>query len=482
MEITALSPQSLWKHFAAICRIPHPSGHEAGIREYIKGFAHHNGIEYCEDAVGNAMLIRPATSGREFYPRVIMQSHIDMVPQKNSGTAFDFLTDAIQPYIDGNWVKAACTTLGADNGIGIAAALAMMEDKQLIHGPLKAIFTVEEETGLTGALNLSPEFLQGDILLNLDSEEEGMAFIGCAGGSRTEYVFNCDREPSPINHVAIRVALTGLRGGHSGMEINLGRGNAIIILARILQDAVKSFDLRLAAINGGSLDNAIPREAFADIILPPDQEMELAVMLEKLAMREIETLGENDPGMKLTLLKDVDFCSIMEKETQTDLLKVLVNCPNGVIKMSESIPNLVETSTNLGVIKTTSDLIRLTCLQRSSCDSEREQLVTRMNDFFSQAGADVERKNSYPGWQPNTDSPVLGLLQNVYRDLFEGALQVRAIHAGLECGIFRNINPKLDMISFGPEIRSPHSPDEQVLIASVERFYQLLCALLRRID
>ena len=480
MEITALKPQNLWKHFNAICGIPHPSGHEAGIRAYIKNFAATNGIDYQEDRTGNVMLLKTAGKGREFSPRIILQAHMDMVPQKNSTTNFDFTRDPIQPYIDGDWVKASGTTLGADNGIGLAAALAVMEDQTFSHGPLKAIFTVEEETGLTGACNLSKEFLSGDILLNLDSEEDGLAFIGCAGGVRTAFIFNCDREQPPRNHVAVRLALTGLRGGHSGMDINNGRGNAIILLAQLLQEISTMFEVKLAALNGGSLDNAIPREAFADIMLPPDQEMEFALAADEWFNRKTAELGRNEPNMNLKLLKDIEFSGVMEPAIQQGIIDAVAGCRNGMVKMNPFIHDLVQTSTNLGVIKTGEGTVTVTCLQRSSVDAERDALVAEMSGFFIRAGATAETHNSYPGWSPDPKSPVLELLQQVYRELFQNTLTAKAVHAGLECGIFKGINPSLDMVSFGPEIRSPHSPDERVDIVSVEKFYRLLTGLLEK--
>ena len=481
MEIIDLTPSLVWKHFAALCGIPHPSGHEAGIREYIRRFAVDRGLDYREDPVGNVILIKPATPGRESVPSVILQAHMDMVPQKNAATEFDFLRDPIRPRIDGEWVKATCTTLGADNGIGLSAALAVMEDPDLRHGPLKAIFTVEEETGLSGALNLSRESLSGKILFNLDSEEEGLAFIGCAGGERADFLFNCDPEPVPVDNVSLRMALTGLRGGHSGMEINTGRGNAVIILAQVLREAMTTFPLRLASLNGGSLDNAIPREAFADLVIPPEEEMEFAAFVNWIKRQYAAKLGDSDPGMQLILTRKPDLVEVMDPATQKAIVNAVATCRNGVVKMCESIPELVETSSNLGLIETRNGIVKITCLLRSSNDLEREKLLTEMSAFFTAAGADMERRNAYPGWQPNPDSPALKHLQQVYHDLFQGTLHAKAVHAGLECGIFKGICPELDMISFGPEIRSPHSPDERVHIGSVARFYQLLGAALGRL-
>ena len=477
--ISHLEPEILWRQFENICAIPHPSGHEAELRRYLKLFAEQHGLAYYSDTVGNVFIEKAASPGLENSPKVILQGHMDMVPQKNSATVFDFESDPVQPVIDGDWVKAQGTTLGADNGIGMAAALAVLEDSRTMHGPLAALFTVEEETGLTGASGVHPRFLDADILLNLDSEEDGFAYIGCAGGCRTDFILNFDHVAAPVEYVAVSVAVSGLRGGHSGMDIDLGRANANKLLARLLCEAGERFDLRLASINGGGLDNAIPREAVAELLLPADQEMEFGYFVELFHKNAREEYAVADPDINICLHKSAPQSHVLEKEIQDSLIKLINECPNGVVARADG---MVQTSTNFASISTTGDMLKITTSQRSSIDAERDALTDGIAALFEAAGADTIRRNSYPGWAPDENSKVLSLLSKAYSELFDAGLNVRTIHAGLECGCFKGINPDIDMASFGPEIVNPHSPDEKVQISSVSRFWRLLNRLLEKIS
>jgi dipeptidase D len=404
-----------------------------------------------------------------------------MVPQKNSDKKHDFEKDAIETLVDGEWVKANGTTLGADNGIGVASMLAVLESKSLVHGPLEALFTVDEETGMTGAFALRPGMLKGDILLNLDSEDEGELYVGCAGGIDGNIAFGYTHEPVPKDYKSYKIQIRGLRGGHSGLDIALGRGNSNFILFRLLYAAFRNTDMQISEIDGGNMRNAIPREAYAIIVVPKKQESEGIKILEKTAKTIKDELKNREPELKIEIVASNPVKRMMKKSLQKRLIGAVYACPNGVIRMSDDVPGLVETSTNLAIIKTEEKKIRVHCLLRSSVDSSKLALADRMRALFEMAGAKTEFAGSYPGWKPNMESAILKVMKKVYEKKFGVTPEVKAIHAGLECGLIGGVYPGLDMISFGPTIRHPHSPDEKVHIASVQKFWDYLTETLKNV-
>jgi len=477
-ELKKLSPGLLWNIFSDICSIPHPSGHEAALRDFLKSRAEDAGFKAVVDKAGNMLIEKSASPGREKHKTVILQSHLDMVPQKNSDIKFDFTKDPVETHIDGDMVKAEHTTLGADNGIGVAAMMALLLDKDIQHGPLKMLFTVEEETGLHGAGKLSHNFLDGDILINLDSEEEHRVFTGCAGGTRTEHVFTAEYEVVPPRNTAMSIRVSGLKGGHSGCDINAGRANSLKLLAEILTAAEERFGLRLADIHGGSQDNAIPREAFATVLMPLSSTDEFADFAAGFEVEKVQLFGRAEPNLHIQLICVRVPGRVFKGDFQTRLLKSLNDCPNGVVAMSEEFPGTVETSANLAVIKNEHDKIIVRISQRSSNEDSKKQLACRICDIFASAGAVSTRHSGYPGWEPKRNSPILKIFTEVHKEISGNEPEMVIVHAGLECGIIHSINPALDMISFGPEIRNAHSPDECVSISSVARFWNLLLKLL----
>ncbi len=480
--LNQLEPKLLWKYFEDICEIPHPSKKEAAIVEYVKEVGRKLGLETETDHVGNVVIRKPATTDMSDRKTVILQGHLDMVPQKNSDTAHDFEKDPIQPYIDGEWVKAKGTTLGADNGIGVAAALAVLASSDIEHGPLECLFTIDEETGMTGAFELKPDFLKGDILINMDSEDEGELYIGCAGGIDTNAFFKYSEEDVPEDHVAYSVDVKGLKGGHSGLDINLGRGNAIKLLNRLLWKAQRELELRLSSVDGGSLRNAIPREANAVITLPADKMADFEQMAANMLADWKNELSSVDPGVELIVRKTALPEKIMDKNSTKNIFNAVYACPNGTIRVISEMPEVVETSTNLAVLKSENGVVEAATLQRSSVDSAKMDLCNMMRAVFEMAGAEVEQTGEYPGWKPNVDSPILKTMKEVYEKLYGKIPEQKVIHAGLECGILGGTYPKLDMISFGPTIRNPHSPDEMVNITTVKLFYDYLVETLRHVQ
>ncbi len=476
-----MKPEMLWYIFHEICVIPHPSGREAELRDFLRNRAKASGLNVSVDDVGNLLIEKSACPDREKAKTVILQGHLDMVPQKNSSVEFDFNNDAIVPCVQDGWITASKTTLGADNGIGVAAAMAVMLSKDISHGPLKALFTVQEETGLNGAMGLNPDFLQGDILINLDSEDENKIFTGCAGGARASYKFIPTWESAPEGYCGLKVSVTGLRGGHSGCDIDKGRCNANKIIVSLLKNYANDFDLRVVSIAGGTLDNAIPREAFAIIALPDEQVVSFAESVNEFYLDLKSAFSDREPEMKIEACAWELTGEVWSQDFQRTVLQVLCDCPHGVIRMSRSIPGLVETSTNLAVIETTPDVIKIKTSQRSSFDADRRQLTAEVSDIFIQAGASASIDNEYPGWAPDSESEILRLTSEIHLKLFGAEPEITAIHAGLECGIIEGKNPHLDMISIGPEIRNAHSPDEKVEVASVERFWNLLTAILEQV-
>lgn len=477
-EILKLKPENVWKHFYELTQIPRPTGHTKAVEKYVVDFAKGLNLDVKQDKVGNVLITKPASKGMENAPTVILQSHLDMVPQKNSDVQHDFLKDPIETVIDGNIVKAKSTTLGADNGIGAAAILAVMEDDSLVHGKIEGLFTIDEEEGMVGAFGLEPGFLTGSILLNLDTEEEGELCIGCAGGIDENVSWQYKDVEAPAGDVAVKVSLKGLKGGHSGGEIHLGRANANKLMFRFLKEAVRSLDARLASVEGGSLRNAIPREAFAVLTVLPENADALMDLVDDYNDLYCEEFAEIETNLTLKAEK-VDLPkTVLPEEIQDDVINAVVACPNGVISMLQSFPGIVESSTNIASIKSGEGKVEIKFLTRSSSESKKEALDSMIESVFSLADAKVEAVNGYPGWQPNAHSKVLEVMKSLFVSQFGREPQVQVVHAGLECGIILGSTPGLDIVSFGPTIMNPHSPDEFVEIDTVERFYHYLTAIL----
>lgn len=483
MKITELKPALVWQAFDEITKVPRPTHHLDKMKAFLLDWAKRHNIEAESDAVGNVVMRVPATPGCENAPVVVLQAHQDMVAEKNPGVKHDFMTDPITTVIDGDWVRAEGTTLGADDGMGCAAAMACLIDPDLKHGPLEALFTVDEEQGLIGANGLQAGFIHGDVLLNLDSEEMGQLVIGCAGGKVTECRLPYRRVPMPTDLVCYKVSLGGLKGGHSGMEIGLGRANANQQLARTLWEADRVTPLELCEIDGGNLANAIPREAHAVVAVSRDN----TVAFENFIIAHNDMLHA-----EFALAENKDFslvaepvdprADIIESGTAHRLIAALFACPNGVQGMSLAIDGLIETSCNLASVKMTGDdRILVTVHQRSAVDSRRDEIADRISALFGMIGADVSFDDAYVGWSPNPESKVLKIAEASYKDLFHAEPRVEALHAGLECGLFLEKMPGLDMVSFGPTLKSIHSPSEKVLIESVAQFYDLLHEIVSRL-
>lgn len=480
-DIRQLEPAKLWQHFYSLTRIPRPSGKKDQIGEFLINFGKSLGLETLQDETGNVLIRKPATKGMEDRKAVILQAHMDMVPQKNAGTQHDFETDPIQAYIDGAWVKAKGTTLGADNGIGVAAAMAILSSDDIPHPALEMFITTDEETGMYGAFGLQPGFLKGDILINMDSEDEGELYVGCAGGIDINVEYDYREVPVPEGDIAVKIALTGLKGGHSGVDIHLQRANANKLMFRLLKEAVSNFEARLASVEGGSLRNAIPREAFAVVTVPEEGVealMTLVATFEKLFQDEYSGVEDR---ISLKAEKTDLPPGLFPEEIQDDLINGVTACPDGVFRVIPEIPSVVETSNNLAIVKSEGQKIRCKCLIRSSVESRKQELSSMIISAFALAGACVTLSGDYPGWKPNLQSPILQEMNRVYKNKFGQEPKVMIIHAGLECGILGMHYPDLDMISFGPTIRHPHSPDEKVNIESVRKFWDYLVATLAAI-
>ncbi|MBI4645507.1 MAG: aminoacyl-histidine dipeptidase [Bacteroidia bacterium] len=474
MNISDLEPKQLWTNFEKICTIPHPSKKEDRLIQYVKAFGEELGLKTIADETGNVIIQKPATPGMENRMGVVLQGHLDMVPQKNTDTTHDFEKDAIQAYIDGEWIMAKGTTLGADNGIGVAAALSILQSKDIPHGPLEALFTIDEETGMTGAFGLKPGILKGDILLNMDSEDEGELFIGCAGGMDANISMTYRDEKVHEGFISYHLKLTGLKGGHSGLDIHLGKGNANKLLFRFLKNASESQGIRIATVSGGNLRNAIPREAFATIIVPSEKQNDFLANVKSHKEIYKNELSVVEPELNFEAAPTDTPVSIMDTHSQELLIKVIYGCPNGVLRMSDTMPGIVETSNNLAIVKIEKGTITVNCLMRSSVDSAKWDLAYMIQSIFELASAKVSFEGEYPGWKPNINSPILNLMKDVYKKKFNKIPEVKVIHAGLECGILGAIYPHWDMVSFGPTIRAPHSPGEKVNIKSVNKFWEFL--------
>ena len=478
-EIINIEPKVVWENFYALTQVPRPSKHEEKIQDFMMKFGKSIGLETEKDAVGNVVIRKPATPGMENRKGIVLQGHLDMVPQKNSDTKHDFENDPIDAWIDGDWVKAHGTTLGADNGMGVAAAMAVLASKDLAHGPVEALFTCDEETGMTGAFGLQAGWLKGDILLNMDSEDEGELYVGCAGGVNGNIEFEYDEMIVPKGYSPFKVIIKGLKGGHSGLDINLGRGNANKLLVRFLKYATQELDIRLAEINGGGMRNAIPREAYAVVVVPTEAVTEFLAAVEKYENIYKAELRISEPNLSFKAEETAKPKSLIDERVQDDLIDAVYGCPNGTIRLSDSMPGLVETSTNLATVKSENGVISVKCLLRSSVDSAKDDLCEQVESVFSLAGAMVSFDGGYPGWKPNMDSDILKQMKQIYENKFGRVPEVKAIHAGLECGILGANYPHWDMISFGPTMRFPHSPDEKVNIPTVQKFWDFLVETLK---
>ena len=480
MALQGLEPKLLWKHFDKILSIPHGSGNEAQLAEYLLSYAKSKDLQAEQDESGNVVIHVPATKGNESAPTVVLQGHIDMVCEKNADVEHDFLKDPIEVQLDGEWLTAQGTTLGADNGIGMAAALATIESEDIVHGPLELLFTVDEEVGLTGAGKLKSGFVTGKMLLNLDSEELGAVYIGCSGGGDSTIKLPVTMIDAPAGTKGYVLKVTGCRGGHSGIDIHEQRGNAIMILARVLAKAVKMQPCHLAGLKGGNKRNAIPREAEATLMV-----LETAVDdLAKLVSDELEKIKVELGGKEKELAVSVEPADptsfkVMDADSQKAVLDLLIAIPHGVEAMSYDIAGLVETSNNLATVSAGGDEIVIGTSTRSSITSALQALRDRICSVSELAGATVEENEPYPGWQPNLDSKLLGVVKTVHKEVFGTEPEAKAIHAGLECGIIGEKVPGMEMVSIGPWIEHPHSPEERVNIPSVGEFWKLLAAVLK---
>lgn len=480
-EIKNINPTPVWNFFYDLTQIPRPSKKEDKIIDYVRKFGEERGLDTVVDNTGNVIIKKPATRGMEKRKVVLLQGHLDMVPQKNSDKAHDFENDPIEAFIEGEWVCARGTTLGADNGIGVAAALAVLDSDDLVHGPVEALFTIDEESGMTGAFGLEEGVLDADIMLNMDSEDEGELYVGCAGGLDANIGFSYKEIPVPSGTEAYEISIAGLKGGHSGLDIGLGRGNANKLLFRFLKYAAKEYGAILTGVDGGGLRNAIPREALATVIIPSESKNSFLSGIgehEKIYRAE---LSDTEPNLSFSFKKADMPSGTLDEDTQKRLINSVIACPNGVMRMSNSMPGLVETSTNLASINAKDGEIKVKCLMRSSVDSSRDELAGMMESVFTLAGAEIYFDGAYPGWKPDMDSEILVVMKNVYKTLYGKTPEVTAIHAGLECGLIGSVYPQLDMISFGPTIRFPHSPDEKVHIESVQKFWTFLIETLKNI-
>ncbi len=484
MKIQELEPKEVFHFFDEILQIPRPSRKEEKIINYLEGFARKNNLDYETDEVGNVVIRKAATKGFENRKTVILQSHIDMVCEKNSDIDHNFEKDPIPAFVDGDWVKTKGTTLGADDGIGVAAALAVLASNTIEHGHVECLFTMDEETGMTGAENLHEGFLKGNILLNLDSEDEGELFMGCAGGMDTEAIFSYDKERVKKGSYTGKIIVSGLKGGHSGDDINKNLGNAIKILVRLLRklDALIDGGIQISEIDGGNLRNAIAREAYAVVSISNPHKKELMRQTMNRFWADIEseyTKTESNIRIDLESWEMPEFA--MDAKTKDTLLTALHACPHGVFAMSQDIDGLVETSTNLASVKMLGEnKIEVATSQRSSLESAKENIVETVAAVFKLAGANYEHKGNYPGWEPNVNSEILKITADSYKKLFDNEPEVKAIHAGLECGLFLTKFPKLDMVSFGPTIRGAHSPAERLEIPTVKKFWDLLLDVLKK--
>ncbi len=479
--LSNLEPKAVWEYFYQLTQVPRPSKHEEKVRKFLLDFGKNLGLEACVDEIGNVIIRKPATHGMENRRGVILQGHMDMVPQANSDVRHDWLADPVQPRVDGEWVKATGTTLGADNGMGVATAMAVLASKDIAHGPLEALFTCDEETGMTGANGIKSGVLQGNILINCDYEDEGELCVGCAGGINGSFTFDAKLKLIPEHHKAFKISVIGLRGGHSGIDINLERGNANKIIFRYLNSALSKFNIHLADIQGGSLRNAIPREAFATILVPDFYVDKIAADVAEYEQIVKSELNSVDPDLQIKIEHAEMPEKVISDGVCSRLTKAVYACPNGVARMSTDVEGLVETSNNLAIVKLDGDKVQIKCLLRSSVETAKTALAEQIGCVFHLADADVVFDEGYPGWKPNMKSEILDVMRHTSISVFGKEAEIKAVHAGLECGILGSKYPNWDMVACGPHLVHPHSPDEAVNIASVERFYRWIIETLKNI-
>ncbi|MBR9978614.1 MAG: aminoacyl-histidine dipeptidase [Bacteroidetes bacterium] len=480
--LNELEPKELWQHFHGLTQIPRPSKKEEKILAYLKKLITDLGHTYAQDDTGNLVVRKDATPGYEQAPMVLIQGHVDMVCEKNKDTEFDFDNDPIAAYVDGEWVTAKGTTLGADNGIGVAAGLAVLESSDLVHPPMEFLFTVDEETGLTGAKGLKPGFLKADIMLNLDSEEDGALYVGCAGGMDTAGVLTMKSKPAPETHEAVEIAVDGLKGGHSGLDIHTGRGNAIKFLTRVLAGLSKDFPgIAFSGMIGGSKRNAIPREAEMTVYVPQTDTDAILGKVNDFTRTFFNEIGTVEPDLKVLAKRVKGNGQVMDDLQFATLLDVLQALPHGVLKMSADIEGLVETSTNLATVNIQGEKLIVGSSQRSSVESEKFDAVAMVQSVFRLAGFEVVMGDGYPGWKPNMESRALKFVRASHKELFGKDPEIKAIHAGLECGLIGEVYPNMDMISFGPTIQGAHSPDERLNIPTTEKFWHLIVKTLENV-
>ena len=480
-SITELAPQPLWQIFHRITQCPRPSKHEEKVLQSIEALCDEHKLAHQRDDVGNLIIRKAATPGMEDRKGIVMQGHVDMVPQKNADSNHDFVNDPITTIIDGDWVRADNTTLGSDNGIGVAAALAVLTSNDIEHGPLEILLTIDEEAGMTGAEGLKPGYLNSDILLNLDTEDEGELYVGCAGGVDISAQIPMQWEATPANHKAFEIAVRGLRGGHSGLDIDKGRGNANKFINRFLLENLDSLSIKVAAFNGGTLRNAIPRESFTQIIIPADNEVAFNDAIEQFKATMINEYGAVEPNLEITASSCELPAQVYSNESLMKVINAIAACVSSVTRMSAEFEGVVETSNNLAVVKSEGDTVSVLSLTRSLSNSARDDLANAIAATFKLAGATTEISGAYPGWKPDPDSKILTTMIQGYERLYQKTPEVKVIHAGLECGLIGEPYPNLDMISFGPTIRHAHSPDEKVHIASVEKFWDYLVDALKHV-
>ena len=482
-EILNLDPQRVWKHFYSLTQIPRPTGQMEEVTRFVMEFGKSLNLETKQDKVGNVVVKKPASKGYEGSKGVILQSHLDMVPQKNAGIAHDFATDPIETYIDGEWVKARATTLGSDNGIGCALMMAVLEDESLQHPPLEALFTIDEEVGMDGANGLENGFLQGSMMLNLDTEEDGELCIGCAGGRdvNVTFRFQPDKEIEE-GDVAYKVSLQGLKGGHSGVQIHLGRANANKLMNRFMKDVVANYEVRIASIQGGSLRNAIPRESFVVLTIPEQLSDDLVDLVSEYESLFREDFAGTEENISFKAEKTDMPVALLPEEIQDDIINAVEGCPNGVVSYLADFPGIVESSLNLALVHSLEDSVEIKLLVRSSSESRKEWVCSSVESLFLLAGAKVGFGGDYPGWQPNAGSELLHTMEKIYLQKYDKRPKVVVIHAGLECGIIQsNVEQKLDIVSFGPTIIGAHSPDEAVKIDTVGKCYDYLVETLENL-
>jgi len=481
MSVRELEPRVIWNHFEDLNAVPRASKKEERVRQFMIDFGNSLGLETLEDEIGNVVIKKPATAGMEDRETIILQSHIDMVHQKNSDTNFDFDSQGIQSYVDGEWVRAKGTTLGADNGMGVAAAMSLLSSTDVVHPALEALFTIDEETGMTGAKNLDSSMLTGKILLNLDTEDDDELSVGCAGGIDTNTTYTYKEEDVPSGFKAFDVQLRGLKGGHSGIDIHLGRGNANLLMNRILFAISETIDLRISGLSGGSLRNAIPRETQGIIVCDASMADQMVGAYKQLANMIVSEYSVTEPDLEIVIEEASELPAKMISRADMDrCLRAIYTTPNGVWRMSEKIPGLVETSSSLARVIFENGVFTTKSLQRSMIESGKADMATAVRLAYEQIGAGIVQGGEYPGWAPNPDSRILKVLESEYKELFQEDPKVMACHAGLECGILGQHLPSCDMISFGPTIRHPHSPDEKVNISSVQKFWKFLLRVLEK--